>query len=84
MLYPPVVELFPKGSNLRAFADRFTLVQAFEDKDNQDFWRIFNFPWSKELRPEDIPEDTSLRRALKAYLMAGNCMGTAGCVLWVE
>lgn len=84
MLYPPHVELFPKGSNLRSFAERFEVIKPTPDKNNHDFWRIFNSPWSEELCPEELPEDTSLRRAFKKYLIDGNSMGVADCLLWVD
>lgn len=82
MLYPPHVALFPEGSNLRRFAERFTLVDAVEDVTNHDFWRIFNRPWDPSLPLEELPEDTALRRAFKAFLMAGNAMGSGKCLLW--
>ena len=83
MLYPPHVELFPKGSNLRRFAERFTLIEAVPDPTNHDFWRIFNRPWDPALPVSELPEDTSLRRAFKAFLMQGNTMGSGKCLLWI-
>ncbi len=84
MLYPPHVELFPEGSNLRHFADRFTLVDAVADETNHDFWRIFNRPWDSDICLEELPEDTALRRAFKSFLMAGNTMGSGKCLLWLD
>ena len=84
MLYPPHVKLFPDGSNLRRFAERFTLVDAVEDTTNHDFWRIFNRPWDPSLTLEELPEDTALRRAFKAFLMEGNAMGSGKCLLWFD
>ena len=83
MLYPPHVELFPEGSNLRSFAERFTLVKAFPDPTNHDFWRIFNRPWDSNISLDDLSENTSLRRAFKAFLMGGNVMGAGNCILWI-
>lgn len=83
MLYPPHVELFPDGSNLRSFADRFTVVEAVPDPTNHDFWRIFNFPWDPSISLDDLPEDTSLRRAFKSFLTSGNVMGSGKCILWI-
>ncbi|MBE6633237.1 MAG: hypothetical protein E7620_02715 [Ruminococcaceae bacterium] len=84
MLYPPHVELFPEGSNLRRFAERFTLVDAVADETNHDFWRIFNRPWTSDICLEELPEDTALRRAFKSFLMAGNTMGSGKCLLWLN
>lgn len=83
MLYPPHVELFPKGSNLRSFAERFTVVEAVPDPTNHDFWRIFNRPWDPNIALNELPEDTSLRRAFKTFLMNGNVMGSGKCILWI-
>ena len=83
MLYPPHVELFPKGSNLRSFAERFTVVDAVPDPTNHDFWRIFNRPWDPDMNLNELPEDTSLRRAFKTFLMNGNVMGSGKCILWI-
>ncbi len=83
MLYPPHVELFPKGSNLRSFAERFTVVEAVPDSTNHDFWRIFNRPWDPNIALNELPEDTSLRRAFKTFLMKGNVMGSGKCILWI-
>lgn len=84
MLYPPHVELFPKGSNLRSFAERFTVVEAVPDPTNHDFWRIFNRPWDPNIVLNELPEDTSLRRAFKTFLMNGNVMGSGKCILWIS
>ena len=83
MLYPPHVELFPKGSNLRSFAERFTVVDAVPDPTNHDFWRIFNRPWNPNISLDNLPEDTSLRRAFKTFLINGNVMGSGKCILWI-
>ena len=83
MLYPPHVALFPKGSNLRLFAERFTLIDAIPDPTNHDFWRIFNRPWDPAATLADLPEDTSLRCAFKKFLLQGNPMGSGKGLLWV-
>ena len=74
LLYPPVAALFPKDSNMARFAARFRIFDVDADPRNKDAWRVFDRPFD----PENIgalPEDTSLRRALKQYLSEGNCMG---------
>ena len=82
MLYPPHVALFPKDSNLRRFAERFTLLKSIPDPSNQSFWRIFDREWDPAIVAA-LPEDTSLRRAFKAFLQSGNSMGSGEGILWV-
>ena len=84
LLYPPHVELFAEDSNLRRFAERFTVLDAAPDATNHDFWRIFHRPWAADLPLEALPEDTSLRRAFKRFLMQGNAMGSGKGLLWVD
>lgn len=83
LIYPPLVGIFPEGSNLRRFAERFTVVDAIPRPENGDFWRIFNFPYDPE-KLADAPEDTSLRRAVKAFLLAGNCLGAGKGIIWSD
>ena len=82
MLYPPHVALFPENSNLRRFAERFTILKSIEDPSNQSFWRIFDRDWDSAM-VADLPEDTSLRRTFKAFLQSGNAMGFGEGILWV-
>lgn len=84
LLYPPHIALFPAGSNLRLFAERFVLIEAVPDPTNHDFWRIFNQPWTPEIIIADLPENTSLRRAFKRFLLQGNTMGGGKSLLWLS
>ena len=81
MLYPPHVALFSDHSNLRRFAERFTVLRSIEDPSNQSFWRIFDCEWDPAI-VANLPEDTSLRRAFKAFLQSGNVMGFGEGILW--
>lgn len=82
LLYPPHVALFPENSNLRRFAERFKVLKSIPDSSNQSFWRIFDQEWNPAIVTE-LPEDTALRRAFKAFLQSGNTMGFGEGILWV-
>ena len=82
LLYPPIVALFSENSNLRRFAERFTLLKSIPDPENQSFWRIFDRPWEPGIVVSDLPDDTSLRRTLKAFFQCGNTMGFGEAILW--
>lgn len=71
MLYPPMQEIYPEGSNLRAFYDLFTVLSAKERPENKGLWRIFG----AETELHKLPERSSLQRRLKEFLLAGNNMG---------
>ncbi len=77
MLYPPMYEVYPAGGNLRAFYDLFTVLYSKEDLKNQNRWRIFG----AETELQKLPENSSLQRRLKAYLLAGNNMGSGYGIL---
>ena len=78
LLYPPHRALF--GENTVAFYDLFDVIDQKASESNADFWRIFAMPFAAETLP-NAPEDTSLRRRFKAFLTAGNTMGSGYGVL---
>lgn len=81
MLYPPHnAEVFPAGSNLNRFYELFDVIDAVPLPKNEDFWRVFNMPYSPEAL-ENAPERTSLQRAFKRYLQSGACMGSGKGIL---
>jgi len=80
LLYPPHYEVYPENSNLRRFADLFDITESHENEDNPDSWRVFNTD-SKDY--ENLPEDTSLQRRFKKYLVEGHKMGNGfGVILF--
>ena len=82
LLYPPVAELFKKGSNMDRFYKIFEILNTKEQEHNTDFWRIFNLPFSEE-NLQNAPEDSSLQRSIKAFLQAGNHLGAGlGIILF--
>lgn len=78
LLYPKHYPLFKAGSNLQAFHALFDVVREWES--NGDFWRIFGY-FYEDGKVEDAEENSSLQRAFKAYLLAGNSMGGARGIL---
>ena len=71
MLYPPMYEIYPEGSNLRAFYDCFTILNAREAEENNNLWRIFG----AETDLEKLPENNRFQKRLKEYLLSGKRMG---------
>ena len=56
-----------------AFLDNFTILRYKDAPESGDLWRVFGHQPSWE--PDTLPDDTPLRRQLKAHLKAGGSMG---------
>lgn len=76
LLSPELLTILPENSNILAFARDYTILETRTDPTSSAVSFIFNVP----ALPADIntlPEDTSLRKALKMHLKAGNSINTA-------
>lgn len=78
LLYPPHMPLFPKGGNLEKFQKNFIIFNS-QERENVDLWRIFGVQQLDHF--ETLPEDTTLRRNFKPWLMQGNKVGCSHAVL---
>ena len=78
LLAPSLKEMLPAASRIRQFQDAFELTER-DDEDDAALGWVFWIPEEKrkELKPEELPEDTSLQRAMKKRLVAGLQTGTA-------
>ncbi len=73
LLYPPHYDFLPQKSNILKFMDCFDILH-WEDADEfSDAWRVFGK--DKDALPQDLPRDTSLRRAFADRLIAGQKTG---------
>ena len=63
-------EMLQKDSGILTFARRYQLVERTPPEG--DLWRIFYK--DADLSPEDLPEDTALKRGYKKHLTAGNAL----------
>lgn len=78
LLAPALEKLLPEESGIRRFAGDYSRCAVEED--DREFYRwLFNC--EPPLPVEDLPENTSLQRAAKAYLAAGWKIGSARGVL---
>lgn len=67
----PEHELFlPKNSNILKFMRDYQIYDVTVDKENRDLWRIFYVQTCDELH--SLPEDTSLQKAYKRWLLSGH------------
>ena len=74
MLSPALREIMPETSRVRRFSERFSVV--FWEEDSPAF-RDWIFPTAVTAPVEDLPEATSLQRAVKRHLLAGGTIGWA-------
>ena len=75
LLYPGYKDIIPEKSNTRSFMDDFKIISQCDDKEGEynDAWRLFDMDQPKDLN--EYPENSSLRRAIKKYLIEGGRTG---------
>jgi hypothetical protein len=73
ILYPDYRDLYSVGSNLRDFFDDFDIIGADDHESFGDIWRVFGK--DKDNPYSELPENTSLQRAFKSYLLNGGKAG---------
>ncbi|MBR7110666.1 MAG: hypothetical protein IKC83_02210 [Clostridia bacterium] len=73
LLYPRNAELMKEGSNLKKFYDLFDIVASGEYDTYQDCWRLFDMDYTGSV--DDLPGDSSLRRAYKELMKKGEKTG---------
>lgn len=78
LLSPTLLTFLKEGSGIRRFAEDF---QLYESEAESKGCYHFLFLKADDTNPADLPEDTSLRRAVKAHLMAGGGIGSGGGLL---
>ncbi|MCR5149691.1 MAG: acyltransferase domain-containing protein [Clostridiales bacterium] len=74
LLYPKYKEILPGSMNMVKFANDFEIVRSGSDDKFNDDWRVFGH-WT-EYPVEEWPEDTTMRRAIKKFLLSGGKTGS--------
>ena len=83
LLFSRHPEFLPENSNILKFFNDFHLIVKAERDQFGDDWRLFGRYAEGDIK--DLPEDNSLRRAYKKWLLDGNKTGTSmGCMLLVD
>ncbi len=73
LLYETNKEIFPAGSNMVSFISDWDIVYSQPTEKFNDSWRVFNRGYDGDTSV--LPADTSLRRAIIAWLNEGKPMG---------
>ena len=81
LLYPWNRTILKDGSNLAQFYDDFTIVSSGEYQNYSEVWRLFDCLYDGD--PNNLPNDSSLRRAyierIKSGLPIGHGTGVIMC-----
>ena len=79
LLYQGYEPLFPEKTNVGDFRREFYML-SYKTKDVfEDGWRVFGSAWDGPM--EELPENSSMQKAFKAYLLAGGSLGSGTGVL---
>ncbi|MBE6663125.1 MAG: hypothetical protein E7602_01320 [Ruminococcaceae bacterium] len=75
LLYSETLEVFPKHSNTYRFIHEFDVTWNSYDKEGvyNDAWRLFDMDFTGDIN--DYPENNSMRRAYKQFLLNGGRTG---------
>lgn len=76
-------KILPETSNVLSFMKDYTILEEKKDDNNSNLWRIFG-TFSLPSNPENLPQDTSLRRAFVKWLNNGNTIDEAFGILMYE
>ncbi len=73
LLYKGHEEFLPERSNILSFMRDFDIIDSWDNDNFGDAWRVFGRYAEQPI--EQLPEDTSLRRAFKQRLLEGKKTG---------
>ena len=82
LLYPEAEKILPAHSNIRGFMADYDIIRSKVDEegDYHNMWRLFDMDFTGDFN--DYPEDSSLRRAYKKFLLDGNRTGSGYSVFF--
>jgi len=75
ILYPENKTILSETSNLYSFISRFDIVDVEEDTSYKELWRLFDKEYTGNA--DDLPQDTSLRRAYAKRVKEHKPLGVA-------
>ncbi|MBO7390303.1 MAG: hypothetical protein J6U39_02555, partial [Clostridia bacterium] len=75
ILYPETKNILSEKSNLYSFISRFEVIDVVEDTDYKELWRLFDVDYTGNA--EELPQDTSLRRAYAQRVKENLPLGVA-------
>lgn len=83
LIYPPFAQMVKETSNMRKFYEMFDIIDLKIDTRYLNFWSIFGVENSGPDSLKNAPDNTSLRREMKKYLLEGKNVGAGlGVILF--
>lgn len=82
LLFPPNEIILSPSSNILTFMKHFDIIEEIIDEKGEDLWRVFYQDFAKPV--EELPEDTSIQRTYKSWLMKGNKVGVGYGVFFFD
>ena len=79
LLSPALEDMLDENSNIRSFRKRFRFTGERQEEVESCLEWLFRVP--PDTPYEKLPEETSLQRKAKAYLLAGGSIGTGSGIL---
>jgi len=73
MLYPWNMTVLSPSSNMASFFNAFTIIESGEYDSYKEVWRLFDHLYNGN--PDELPQDTSLRKAYVKRMKAGEKTG---------
>ena len=75
LLYPANFDIVSEKSNIYRFISEFDIFYSKDDKDDSrpEMWRLFDMDYTGDVN--DYPENTSLRKRYKEYMLQGGKTG---------
>ena len=80
LLYPENKNILSPTSNLYSFISRFDIIESEDDFNYTDAWRLFDKDYNGNV--DELPQDTSLRRAYAERMREGKPLGR-GFGVWL-
>ena len=81
LLHKGLRSILPPTSNILDFMNDFDIISSQDNDTFNDSWRVFGR--YHNLPPEQLPKDTSLRKAIAEYLASGGKLGTGTGILYL-
>jgi hypothetical protein len=73
LFYPKNKEVLKPTSNIYSFVSDYDIIESKEYSDYSEVWRLFDVHYNGNV--EDLPQDTSLRRAYAEWIRNGTPTG---------
>jgi len=83
LLYPENEKIFPENSNLLKFMHDFAIVDGGDWDGFAVQWRVFGIK-EGEIPYEDLPENSSLQRAMKKWIVVNRHHGTGHGIFFFD